>query len=103
MTTRELPPFLYAPVHGSDEPIPCIVCTTTAIHTIALSEGHFAAMVQHRPGRPYGFISILDREEVEAQILLLRNAIADAELLDAGKPPFHSAQLLAQKLNLRRD
>jgi hypothetical protein len=93
---RELPPFLYLPVHGSNEPIPCVVCTSTAIHTVGLPEGHFAIMVQHRAGRPFGYASIIDADEAETMILFLRNAIEDAKLLDAGKEPIHCASSLTR-------
>lgn len=75
----------------------CIVMTSTAIHTIGLAEGHFACMVLNQPGSPAGAIIVLTREEVEAQITLLRNAIEDAERLDQGKAPIHAAHSLTRQ------
>lgn len=68
--------------------------TECAIHTVELPEGHFAAIVLSHPERVRGTIAFLDRDEVEAHITLLRNAMEDAELLDAGKQPIHAAESL---------
>lgn len=75
----------------------CVVMTETAIHTIELPEGHFAAIVQSRPNSDIAAISILDRDEVEAHIQLLRNAMEDAERLDSGKPTIHAAESLTRQ------
>jgi hypothetical protein len=73
----------------------CVVMTETAIHTIELPEGHFAAIVFSRgAASPIGAISILDEDEVEAHILLLRNAMEDAKRLDAGQETIHAAPTL---------
>ena len=72
----------------------CVVMTESAIHTIDLPEGHFAAIVHSRPTSDVAAIAILDRDEVEAHILLLRNAIEDAERLDAGLMTIHAAPSL---------
>lgn len=90
---RTLPPVMAAPAHGGAEK-QCVVMNETAIHTIELPEGHFAAIVLSRPISGIGVIAILDRDEVEAHIQLLRNAMEDAERLDAGKPTIHAAESL---------
>jgi hypothetical protein len=72
----------------------CVVMTEAAIHTVELAEGHFAAMVFSRPQSEIAAMVILDPEEAEAQIQLLRNAIEDAERLEAGKAPIHAAESL---------
>lgn len=74
-----------------------VVMTETAVHTIELAEGHFACMVQSRPNSDIAAVTIMDRDEVEALILLLRNATEDAELLDAGKEPKHAAPSLTRQ------
>jgi hypothetical protein len=74
--------------------MPCIVTTSTAIHTVELGTGHYAALVMNSAESPLGAVAFLNREEVEAQIQLLRNAIDDAERLDAGKVPIHATPSL---------
>ncbi len=93
MTKRTLPLNIDAPTH-SGETKPSVVMTETAIHTVELPEGHFAAIVQSNPLTKIAAISILDRAEVEAHIVFLRNAIEDAERLDAGLPARHAAHSL---------
>lgn len=93
MVQRTVPPVIEAPTHGGAIK-PCIVMTECAIHTITLAEGSFAAIVHSLPDREAAVIALLDRAEVEAHITLLRNAIEDAELLDAGKGPIHAAESL---------
>lgn len=91
---RTLPPFIQAPTHGDVVKI-CRVMTECAIHTVGLPEGHFAAIVHSVPGDDGpAVVSFLDRDEVLAHIKLLRNAIKDAERLDAGKAPIHAAPSL---------
>jgi hypothetical protein len=94
--TRTLPPFVEAPTHGGTLK-PCIVMSEAAIHTVTLEEGNFAAVVLSLPG-PKGpaAIAFLDRDEVEAHIVLLRNAIEDAERMDAGKAPMHATPSLVR-------
>jgi hypothetical protein len=89
---RTLPPVMAAPSHSHPEGVPCFVGTETAIHTISLPEGSFAAMVvaQEGPTGGVAILSILDRDEVEEHIRLLRNAIDDAERIDQGLPPIHA-------------
>jgi hypothetical protein len=93
---RTAPPFMMAPTHGGQIK-KCVTMTETAIHTIELEEGHFAALVLSHPSSPIAVIAILDREEIEAQIQLLRNAIDDADRLDAGKAPIHAAESLTRQ------
>lgn len=87
---RSVPPVLDCPVHGGAVK-PCMVATSNAVHTLDLPEGHFAALVLDAPNLGIGAVAIMERAEVEALILLLRNAVEDAELLDAGKPAKHAA------------
>ncbi len=68
----------------------CTVMTEVAIHTVTLEEGSFAAIVTNND-IGMASIQILDRDDVEAQIRLMRNAIEDAERIDAGKAPIHAA------------
>jgi hypothetical protein len=70
---RTLDATMLAPAHG-DVTKRCVVMTEVAIHTIELPEGHFAAIVHSRPQSEIAAIAILDRDEVEAHIQLLRNA-----------------------------
>jgi len=72
----------------------CIVCTSTAIHTVKIKGKHFAALVINQSQSPCGAVALLDRQEVEAQIALLKNAIEDAERMDEGKAPLHAAHSL---------
>lgn len=90
---RTVTPTMHAPCHN-DIVRNCVVMTESAVHTIALPEGHFAAIVLSRPQSDVGAITILDRDEVEAHITLLRNAMDDAERLDAGKAPIHATHSL---------
>ena len=78
-----------APAHNG-EMRRCITMTETAIHTITLAEGSFACIVLSLPGsdKPAA-IAVLDRDEVEAHITILRNAMDDAERMDAGKAPIN--------------
>lgn len=69
---RTVPPTLEAPVHGGAIKR-CAVLTEVAIHTIALPEGHFAAIVFSNPAAPFGAMAIIDKDEAEAQIQLLKN------------------------------
>jgi hypothetical protein len=92
---RSVPATFPAPAHNNVMKN-CVAMTQCAIHTIELPEGHFAAIVASRPNSDVAAIQILDRDEVEAHILLLRNAMEDAERLDAGLPVLHAAQSLAR-------
>lgn len=87
---RELPPVMEALTHDQGMRR-CMVCTSSAVQTISLPEGHFVSLVVNQPAAPGGAIIVMDRDEVEALILLLRNAMADADLLDAGKAPVHAS------------
>lgn len=73
---------------------PCMVTTSAAIHTVLLGKGYYAALVMNAPEIPFGAVAFLDREEIEAQIRLLRNAIDDADRLKAGKAPIHATPSL---------
>lgn len=66
-----------------------LTATETAIHTIELPEGHFASIVLANASGQ-SMIAILDRDELEDHIRLLRNAMEDAERLDAGLPTIHA-------------
>mgnify|MGYP001099970130 FL=1 len=90
---RTLPPFIQAPTHGDVLKI-CRVMTECAIPTVGLPEGHFAAIVHSLPGPEGPAVVSFLRDEVLAHIKLLRNAIRDAERLDAGKAPIHAAPSL---------
>ncbi len=90
---RSLPSVMTAPTHNGAEKR-CVVMTEAAIHTVTLPEGSFAALVLSLPTNEIGAIVVMDREEIEAHILLLRNAIEDAERIDAGKFPMHAAPSL---------
>lgn len=90
---RTVPPFIDAPTHGG-RIVNCRTATECAIHTAGLPEGHFVALVLSNPDREDGAVAILDRDEVEAHITLLRNAIEDAERLDQGKSTVHAAHSL---------
>lgn len=91
---RALPSVMMAPTHSHPEGVPSFVANESAIHTIALPEGHFAAIVTALEGPTGGasIIAVLDREEVEEHIRLLRNAMEDAERLDAGLPAIHAVR-----------
>lgn len=87
---RTLPPLLGCPTHTAPVKM-CAVMTATAIHTIEVEGRHFACMVTDRPDLSLGAVSVMDRAEVEAAIALLRNAIDDADRLNAGLPTIHAA------------
>jgi hypothetical protein len=89
---RSLPPVMEAPTHSHPAGAPCFVANECAIHTVSLPEGHFAAIVTAQEGKSGGvaIMSVLDRGEVEEHMRLLRNAMEDAERLDAGKPTIHA-------------
>ena len=88
---RHVPPVMRAPVH-SGETKNCTVMTDVAVHTITLEQGSFAALVLSNGDGGTSVISILDEDDVEAHIALLRNAIEDAKLLDSGHATKHAAE-----------
>ena len=92
---RSVPAFIEAPTHSGGVQ-PCRVMTESAIHTVTLAEGSFACIVQSLTGGQLAAISILDRDEVEAHIQLLRNAMDDAERLDRGEAPIHATESLVR-------
>lgn len=91
---RTLPSIMDAPSHNGIIRR-CVVMTECAISTIKLPEGAFACIVASVPNanRPAS-IMLLDRDEVEAHIALLRNAMDDAERVDSGLAPMHSTPSL---------
>ncbi|WP_324694550.1 hypothetical protein [Novosphingobium sp. RL4] len=93
---RILPPVVDMLTHEQGMK-PCLVSTSTAFHTVALNSGNFAAIVLNDPGAPIGAVAFLDREEVEAHITLLRNAIDDAERLDRGQSPIHASPSIVRQ------
>lgn len=93
---RTVPALMFAPTHSRPEGTRVRTVTESAIHTVGLPEGHFAAIVMSRP-EPVGsafpnltVIAFLDRGDVEEHIRLLKNAMEDAERLDAGLPMIHA-------------
>ena len=92
--SRTLPPVIEAPGHNGLTRR-CVVMTECAISIIKLPEGAFACIVASvpNPNRPAS-IMLLDREEVEANITLLRNAMEDAERIDQGLAPIHASPSL---------
>jgi len=91
---RTVPPVMDAPGHNGVMRR-CVVMTECAISTIKLPEGAFACIVASLPNpkRPAS-IMLLDRAEVEAHITLLRNAMDDANRIEAGLAPIHSTPSL---------
>jgi hypothetical protein len=83
---RTTGPVMIAPTHSNPKGEPCVVATECAIHTITLPEGSFSAIVHSVPEAGIAMIAILDHDEVEEHIRLLRNAVEDAKRLDAGQP-----------------
>lgn len=94
---RTVEPVIAAPTHN-DVVKRCIVMTECAISTVVLPEGHFTAIVHSLPG-PDGpaVIAILDHDEVEAHIALLRNSVEDAQRLDRGQRAVHAAPSLRRQ------
>lgn len=84
---RIVPPIMECPSnHGMK---PCFMMDGVAIHTVTLPSGKAYAMIVHsNADRLTGAAALLNREEVEAHIALLRNAIEDAERINTGKAPF---------------
>lgn len=73
---------------------PCFVATTAAIHTVGIDGKWAAALVINQADCPIGGVILLNREEMEAQFTLIRNAIEDAERLAKGQQPIHAAPSL---------
>lgn len=91
---RTLPSIMDAPSHNGIIRR-CVVMTECAISTITLPEGSFVSIVESVPDPDHpAAISILDRDEVEAHITFLRNAMEDADRIDAGLSPIHAAPSL---------
>lgn len=83
---RTVPPIMDAPTHANGMK-PCVSMTANAVHTITLPEGSFTALVLDNDVGVRGAIAIMDHEEVEALIALLRLADEDAARIDRGEPP----------------
>lgn len=95
--SRTLPPTMEAPGHDGLTRH-CLTMNECAISTATLPEGSFACVVLSRTGQTMpAAVFFLDRDEVEAHIALLRNAIEDAERIDAGKPPIHASPTLRRQ------
>jgi hypothetical protein len=93
---RSVPAFIEAPTHSGGVQ-PCRVMTECAIHTVTLPEGSFACIVPSLAGGQLAVLQILDRDEVEAHITILRNAMDDAERIDRGEAPIHATPSLARQ------
>lgn len=93
---RITPPLLEMLTHDQGMK-DCFVAKSAAIHTVEIpGYGHCAALVLNQAECPIGAVILLDREELEAQIALLRNAIADADRMDVGLAPMHAAPSLTR-------
>jgi hypothetical protein len=82
---RTVAPIMDAPTHHGIKP--CITVTANAVHTVQLPEGAFTALVLDKPDSGRGVIAIMDHDDVEALIALLRLADEDAARMDRGEPP----------------
>lgn len=87
---RTVPPVMDAPTHANGVK-PCVVMTANAVHSMTLPEGTFTALVFDNDQGTRGAIAILDHDDVEALITLLRNSDEDARRIDAGKPTIHAS------------
>lgn len=90
--SRTVGPVIEALGHGGVVRT-CRVMTEIAISTVELPEGHFASIVLSLPNNRFASLAILDRDDVEATIELLRNAMDDADRGDRGEPMVTVAQL----------
>lgn len=88
---RVLPPVVESPVQEGGRK-PCMVMTGEMVTTITLEDGRsYAAVTYSRPDLEVGAIAILSRDEVEAHVMLLRNAIDDAERANRGEQMIHAS------------
>ena len=87
---RTVPPVMDAPTHANGVK-PCVVMTANAAYTMTLPEGSFTALVFDNDQGTRGAIAILDHDDVEALILMLRNSDEDARRLDEGKGTIHAS------------
>jgi hypothetical protein len=91
---RTVAPSMEAPTHNGIVKR-CLTMTECAVHTVSLPEGHFTALVHSNPG-PDGkaVIDIIDHDEVEALIILMRNSVEDAKRLDSGRAAINATPSL---------
>ncbi len=87
---KVVPRVVMAPTHAHGMR-PCVVMTSLAVHTVEIGGKHYGCAVHDDPTGDIAVIVIFNRAEMEATNLLMRNAIADAERLDAGKGTIHAA------------
>jgi hypothetical protein len=78
------------PSHHHPRGTKCVSMTATYVSSMQVQENWYACLTLSRSESVVGATLILDRAEVGSLIGLLRNAIDDAELLNAGQPPIHS-------------
>ncbi|HEX5213291.1 MAG TPA: hypothetical protein VFW22_16320 [Pseudolabrys sp.] len=90
--SRSVPPVMYLPAHDGVKR--CVMMTHCTIHTIALVEGCFAAIVHSRDESDVAAVAILDRDDIAEHIRLLLNAIEDGERIESGLIPLHGVSLL---------
>lgn len=91
---RVLPPILELETHDQGMKN-CAVMTSSAILNLQTPSGKwYAAIVMNQPTMPVGCVALLDGDEIDAHIALLRNAKEDADRLNAGKAPKHISQSL---------
>jgi hypothetical protein len=94
-----MPPIMEMPTHA-DGMKDCAVATSTAVHSVTLSTGRaYAVLVHYQRDFPVGYCSLLDREEGEAMIELLRCAMDDADRINQGKTPLARPYNPDAKLN----
>lgn len=82
---RLLPPFVNLPTHSQGEK-PCMVCTEMSVSVTSLGDQHYVVLVINQIESPVAAVSILSRQEAEAQIALLQLGLDDVDRLNAGKP-----------------
>ena len=76
----------------------CVSATSSAIHTVEVpGAGWFAALVLNQAECPFGYVVMLDRDELEGTIALLQNAMEDAERAERGEPMLHAAPVLTRQ------
>jgi hypothetical protein len=96
---RDLPPIMSMPTHeeGMKD---CAVGISTAVHSVQLPSGKaYATLVLNQPGFPIGYATFVDRQEGEAMIALLQNAMDDADRMNAGEAPLAMLYDPDRKLN----
>jgi hypothetical protein len=78
------------PSHHYPRGTKCVSMTATYVSSMQVQESWYASLTLSRGESAIGATVIMDRTEVENLIGLLRNAIDDADLLNAGQPPIHN-------------